>query len=395
MSVENVVSTTVHIGDTGKEIALLSLTEKGAYYEIRRLLAGAGGFVPDDPERIKRAIGADSDEWKRVWPHIEHLFPVVDGRRHHPATLEDIQFRQARREAGRKGGQQPHPTQRTSKGRAEVERQPEQESSNSRADDRAKVDPPSPSPSPDPNPQPSPEPEETETCPAGPPAGPGAAGEAPALELVPDEPRTRREAKPNDWSNILRVLDHYRKHHPRSFPKPNPKAKEAVAIAARLRDGKTVEELCQCIDGYHRSPHHLGHNDRHTKYLSLELFMRDESHVNAGIEFAKSPPARDRRHGRFPIEDIDWSKVTTGEVDLDTGLPPLRRDPRIGACRADEQDHSVTGEINLGGPPRSSATPAPPPKDPDRYRKEAEADIVAAAAVTDLVRGLAVAKGAS
>jgi hypothetical protein len=218
--------------------------------------------------------------------------------------------------------------------------------------------------------------------------------------LVPDEPKTE---KPDAWANVVRVIEHYRQYHPRSFLKPNPKAKEAAAIAARLRDGRTVAELCECVTGYHKSPHHLGHNDRGTKFLSLELFMRDEDHVGAGIEFARNPPKRDTRHVRLRAEDTDWSKYQTGhypasgdeprvtgsvmgsatrrqpravpsvpavpapapgayaaaaQVDPDrandvhvlvgqlaTATTFLRRDVRVGSCRADQSDHSKTGEI--------------------------------------------------
>ena len=56
-------------------------------------------------------------------------------------------------------------------------------------------------------------------------------------------------------------------------------------IRERLTDFP-VDRLKLAIDGYHRSPWHTGQNKRQTKYLSLELMMRDIGHVQSGLEFA-------------------------------------------------------------------------------------------------------------
>jgi hypothetical protein len=180
------ISSTVHLGDTAKEKAqLCSLVEKGIYWEVRFLMMCSGGSIADSPERIRRAIGADLDEWAQAWPAVEPLFPIVDGRRYHQGTLDDFEFKQARRDAGRKGGQQPHPTQRKILGRATVEQPSEQPSSKGRADDQANIDPPSPSPSPSPSPDPSPSTRGPEVC-AEPDADvPAATPPGPALLVFP------------------------------------------------------------------------------------------------------------------------------------------------------------------------------------------------------------------
>jgi hypothetical protein len=58
----------------------------------------------------------------------------------------------------------------------------------------------------------------------------------------------------------------------------------------------------------------MGQNDRGVQYLDLELIMRDETHVQKGIEWAENPPkaitnkpARDIRVGRAAAEDYDHS----------------------------------------------------------------------------------------
>jgi len=102
----------------------------------------------------------------------------------------------------------------------------------------------------------------------------------------PKEP----EATPERQSEILRVFDHYRNIHPRSFTTPHPKSAEWRAIAARLSEGFSVDDLCAAIDGMHLTPHNLGENDRGTKYLGLGLAMRSGDQVTRFSETARSPP---------------------------------------------------------------------------------------------------------
>jgi hypothetical protein len=112
------------------------------------------------------------------------------------------------------------------------------------------------------------------------------------LELFCTEPTKDKAA-----DDIRAVFAHYRKRHPKAFRDPQPGTKEWRLIRDRMREGSTVEELCLCIDGYHRSPHHLGQNERNTKYLDLELFVRDGSHVARGIELASEKTKHEPRWG--------------------------------------------------------------------------------------------------
>lgn len=65
-------------------------------------------------------------------------------------------------------------------------------------------------------------------------------------------------------------------------------------IAARLADGWTVDDLSTACRGYGASPFHSGDNDRGQRYQTLELWLRDAAHVEAGIAFTRSPPASKR-----------------------------------------------------------------------------------------------------
>ena len=68
-------------------------------------------------------------------------------------------------------------------------------------------------------------------------------------------------------------------------------AKRRRIITARLAEGHTEADLLAAIDGYARSPHHQGENDRRTKYLALDLWLRDTEHVEAGMAMAPAAPS--------------------------------------------------------------------------------------------------------
>ena len=87
---------------------------------------------------------------------------------------------------------------------------------------------------------------------------------------------------------VLLVFAHYRKLHPQAHKIPAHAQKEWTLIKARLREGYSVEDLCNAIDGCHRTPHNLGQNDRGQKYLGLELICRNGSQVTRFMEAATS-----------------------------------------------------------------------------------------------------------
>lgn len=48
-----------------------------------------------------------------------------------------------------------------------------------------------------------------------------------------------------------------------------------------------LEDLQKSISGYRNSPYHRGENDRKTAYDSIELFLRNAQHIDAGMAFAE------------------------------------------------------------------------------------------------------------
>ncbi len=59
--------------------------------------------------------------------------------------------------------------------------------------------------------------------------------------------------------------------------------KRQRAIAARLKDGHSVDQLKLAIDGCKASPWHQGKNDRHQVYDDIELICRDTQHVESFV----------------------------------------------------------------------------------------------------------------
>jgi hypothetical protein len=103
---------------------------------------------------------------------------------------------------------------------------------------------------------------------------------------VPDQPyQTSRKdmSGPPDLEAALTddefdVFEHWRVtlDHPKA--KPTPERKRLIAKWLKVY---SREDLRAAIEGCRRSPHHMGQNDRHTKYDSLELILRDAKHIES------------------------------------------------------------------------------------------------------------------
>ena len=79
--------------------------------------------------------------------------------------------------------------------------------------------------------------------------------------------------------------------HPQAKLTPDRKAK----IAARLREGSTVERLMQAIDGCAGSKYHMGENPNGRRYDSVELIFRNAGKVDEFAEMAERRPGQQRR----------------------------------------------------------------------------------------------------
>ncbi len=148
-------------------------------------------------------------------------------------------------------------------------------------------------------------------------------GHSPLIYPLQESTPKKGATKPRP-EDVLAVFDHYRTYHPRAHPNPRPDSKEWRKILDRLREDYTVEDLCLAIDGCHKSPHHCGENDRGTKYLGLELIVRDSGHVATFIEVATSPVERPKskangtwagaRSTRGRVRQRDYSHLNSTNV---------------------------------------------------------------------------------
>lgn len=90
-----------------------------------------------------------------------------------------------------------------------------------------------------------------------------------------------------DLGPVERIFDHWRREWGHQKAVLDPKRRRVIEAALKSFDETT---LCASISGYRNSPHHTGENDRRTVYDDLGLFLRDATHVENGLRFARGPP---------------------------------------------------------------------------------------------------------
>jgi hypothetical protein len=94
-------------------------------------------------------------------------------------------------------------------------------------------------------------------------------------------------------------------------------APRARAIAARLAEGYTVEDLSRAAKGHFASDHHLGANVRGTRYLDPALCYRDAAHVDQFLDMAPAPsPPREEP----TVNGGGLVALTAAEIALMRGL---------------------------------------------------------------------------
>jgi hypothetical protein len=120
------------------------------------------------------------------------------------------------------------------------------------------------------------------------------------------EETEQRRIKPVELPlDVDRVFDHWRQVHEHSQAKLDDKRRALIRKALKTY---TVDLLCESISGYLNSPHHMGQNDRNTKYDDIELFLRDSKHVDAGLKFARAPPSANSAVTDHNIRALtDWA----------------------------------------------------------------------------------------
>lgn len=97
------------------------------------------------------------------------------------------------------------------------------------------------------------------------------------------------ELEANSTSPVETVFEHWKTTWNKPKAKLDPKRKKIIRTALQTYPPET---LCESIAGYRKSPFHRGKNDRQAEYGDIETLLRDSKHIEAGLQFALSPEAR-------------------------------------------------------------------------------------------------------
>ena len=123
---------------------------------------------------------------------------------------------------------------------------------------------------------------------------------------------SKNRAKNEQETCIHSVVAHYRTYHPKALRSLSKESKTYLGVKGRLEDGYTVTELTEAIDGMHKSPFHCGQNKQGTKYLSLELCMRNPEHVESFIMIEKES-------GKPKVSDTTFNTINAAKEWLKNG----------------------------------------------------------------------------
>lgn len=91
-----------------------------------------------------------------------------------------------------------------------------------------------------------------------------------------------------DPGPVDRIFEHWQTEYRKPRAVLDGKRRRTIQAALKAYDEATLREA---ITGYKNSPHHMGENDRRTVYDDVELFLRDSNRIEAGLRFARGPPA--------------------------------------------------------------------------------------------------------
>lgn len=124
------------------------------------------------------------------------------------------------------------------------------------------------------------------------------------------------------------VHEHYlslhEKHFGRKGVQPKLTGDRLKKLQARLKDGYSVEQLCQACTGLFLSPHHLGQNDRGEKYLDLFNALKEPHLVDKFIALAEAKKPEPSPNKFVPYPEIPEDQRPTKE-QRDAGMKILEQ----------------------------------------------------------------------
>lgn len=286
------------LGSTNR--AMMSPAQRGAYVDLlSHQWADPTCSLPDDDDALSALSGLGEGWFKGASPLLRRCFPAhptLKGRVANPRLLEvraerdeflakssqggvKSQEVQAAKRAAAKGSGKNKGASTTVSTKGGSKRQ-----ANPQANGKSPLPSPSPLPSSSSSPLPSP-----------------SSGQETSASADVCRART---------PDIDAVVAHWRLYHPQG----RPGARERRKIGDRLKEGYGVAELREAIDGCHKTPHNLGANERDTKYLALELIMRNSDQVARFIENNREPPRpRDEKERRVLEASERWLERMAGD----------------------------------------------------------------------------------
>lgn len=144
---------------------------------------------------------------------------------------------------------------------------------------------------------------------------------------TPDQLPPTSQAKPTVElkQDIVTIFNHWRSFHSRAGKEIKRNSTEWKLIAARIAEGFSVQDLCDAVDGCHRSEYHCGKNERGKRYQSLELIVRDRKHVTDFIETAQQGDLRPTEPGKKRTW-VDATRELIEEADANDAAKILTSD---------------------------------------------------------------------
>lgn len=270
--------------------------EEQALYGLLLMHQWALGHLPAEVTKLARLVKWDPRNFERYWPIVKGKFEMRQvrgfGARLLNARLEEhrgksLAISEKRAAVGGLGARARWQKDGNSHAESAVANAtPADGNSHDFANGKRNAIHPIPS-----HPNPS------QVLPPSPPASGSVAQAAPAGSVASKEL--------TDADSVGRVFDHWRQAH--NHPRAQLDESRRKVIRHALKRYSEAD-LCQSLSGYLNSPHHMGENDRNTRYDDIDLLLRDASHIDAGLKFYAEPPRTDlsEKTRRIIRQTEDW-----------------------------------------------------------------------------------------